>query len=63
MTTKKDLETVININNECTDYIEDEDTGHEPTPDLELQGNDNTSATEIYVTMEVETEVQNQKID
>jgi len=30
---------------------------------LELQGNDNTSATETYVTMEVETEVQNKKID
>jgi len=30
---------------------------------LELQGNDNTSATENYVTMEVETKVQNQKID
>jgi len=29
--------------------------------DLELQGNDNTSATETYITMEVETEVQNQK--
>jgi len=43
--------------------IEDEDTDHEPTLDLELQGNDNTSAAETYVTMEVETEVQNQKID
>jgi len=31
--------------------------------DLELQGNDNTSATETYVTMEVEIKVQNQKID
>jgi len=30
---------------------------------LELQGNDNTSASETYVTMEVETEVQNKKID
>jgi len=30
---------------------------------LELQGNDNTSETETYVTMEVETAVQNQKID
>jgi len=29
---------------------------------LELQGNDNTSATETYVTMGVETEVQNRKI-
>jgi len=29
---------------------------------LELQGNDNTSETETYVMMEVETEVQNQKI-
>jgi len=29
---------------------------------LELQGNDDTSETETYVTMEVETEVQNQKI-
>jgi len=28
---------------------------------LELQGNDNTSATETRVTMEVETEVQNKK--
>jgi len=39
-------------------------TDHEPTLYLELQGNDNTSETETYVTiMEVETEVQNQKID
>jgi len=30
---------------------------------MELQGNDDTSATESYVTMEVETEVQNKKID
>jgi len=30
---------------------------------LELQGNDNTSETETYVTMEVETEVQNKKVD
>ena len=30
---------------------------------LELQGNDNTSETETYVTMEVETEVQNEKMD
>jgi len=29
--------------------------------DLELQGNDNASETETYVTMEVETEVQNKK--
>jgi len=30
---------------------------------LELQGNDNTSETETYVTLEVETEVQNRKTD
>jgi hypothetical protein len=30
---------------------------------LELQGNDNTSETGTYVTMEVETEVQNEKMD
>jgi len=30
---------------------------------LELQGNDNTSETETYVTMEVETEVKKKKID
>ena len=30
---------------------------------MELQGNDDTSETETYVTMEVETEVQNKKID
>jgi len=30
---------------------------------LELQDNDNTSERETYVTMEVETEVQNKKID
>jgi len=30
---------------------------------LELQGNDDTSETETCVTMEVETEVQNKKID
>jgi hypothetical protein len=37
MTTEEDLEKVININNECTGAIEDEDTDHEPTLDLELQ--------------------------
>jgi hypothetical protein len=63
MTSEEGLEKVININNECTGYIEDEDTDHEPTLDLELQGNDNTIETETYVTMEVETEVQNEKID
>jgi len=63
MTTEEDLEKVININNECTDDIQDEDTDHEPALDLELQGNDNTSETETYVTMEVETEVQNEKMD
>jgi len=63
MTTEEDLEKVININNECTGDIEDEDTDHEPTLDLELQGNDNTSETETYITMEVETEVQNEKMD
>jgi hypothetical protein len=63
MTTEEDLEKVININNECTGDIEDEDTDHEPALDLELQGNDNTSETETYVTMEVETEVQNEKMD
>jgi len=31
MTTEEDLEKVININNECTGDIEDEDTDHEPT--------------------------------
>jgi len=30
---------------------------------LELQGNDNTSETETYITMEVESGVQNQIID
>ena len=30
---------------------------------LELQGNDNTNETETYVTMEVETEFQNKKMD
>ena len=58
---KEDLEKVINNNNECTGDIENEDTDHEPALDLELQGNDNTSETETYVTMEVETEVQNEK--
>jgi hypothetical protein len=36
MTTEEDLKEVININNECTGDIEDEDTDHEPTLDLEL---------------------------
>jgi hypothetical protein len=40
MTTEEDLEKVININNECTGDIQDEDTDHEPTLDLELQDND-----------------------
>ena len=41
MTTEEeeDLEKVININNECTGDIQDEDTDHEPAVDLELQGN------------------------
>ena len=63
MTTEEDLEKVLNINNECTGDIEYEDTDDEPTLDLELRGNDNTSETETYVTMEVETEIQNKKID
>jgi hypothetical protein len=58
ITTEEDLEKVININEECTGDTEDEDTDHGPTLDLELRGNDNTSATETYVTMEVQTEVQ-----
>jgi len=61
--TTEDLEKVININNECTGDVEDEDTDHEPTLDLVLQGNDNTSETETYVTMEVETKFQNEKMD
>ena len=63
MTTEEDLEKVININNECMGAIEDEGTDHEPILDLELQGNDSTSETETYVTMEVEIEFQNEKID
>jgi len=63
MTTEEDLEKVININNECMDDIQDEDTDHEPTRDLESQGNGDTSTSETYVTMEVEIEVQNQKTD
>jgi len=43
--------------------IEDEDTDHEPTLDLEMQGNDNASKTETHATMKVETEVQNEKMD
>jgi hypothetical protein len=61
MTTEEDLEKVININNERTGDIEDEDTDHEPTLDLELQGNGKTSETEHYITMEGDTEVQNEK--
>jgi len=63
MTTEEDLEKVININNECTGDIEDEGTDHKPTLDLQLQSNDNTGETETYVTMEVETEVQNEKMN
>ena len=63
MTTEEDLEKFINKNNECTGDIGDEDTDHEPALYLELQGNDNTSEKETCVTMEVETEVQNEKID
>jgi len=40
MTTEEDLEKIININNICTGDIEYEDTDHEPTVALELQGND-----------------------
>jgi hypothetical protein len=45
MTTEEDLKKVININNECTGDIEDENTDHKPTVDLEFKGNDNTSET------------------
>jgi hypothetical protein len=37
MTTEEGLEKVININIECSDDKENEDTDHEPTIDLELQ--------------------------
>ena len=47
MTTQEDLEKVININNECTGDIQDEDTDHEPALDLELQGNDNTMIIQV----------------
>jgi len=63
MTNEEGLEKVMNINNEFTRDIQDEDTDHEPALDLELQGNDNTSETENYVTMQVETEVQKEKMD
>jgi hypothetical protein len=58
MTTEEDLEKVAN-NNECTGDIEDEHIDQETTLHLELQGNDNTSETETYVIMEMETEVKN----
>ena len=63
MATEEELENVININNDCTGDIEDEHTDREPALDLELQGTDNKNETETYVTMEVETEVRNVKID
>jgi hypothetical protein len=64
ITTEEDLKSVININNERTSDIgDDEESDYEPTLNLELQGNDNINETETYVTMEVETEVQNEKID
>jgi len=63
MTTEEESVKVININNESTGDIEDENIDHEPTLDLQLQGNDNTGVTEAHVTMKVETEVQNKKID
>jgi hypothetical protein len=59
MTTEEYLEKVININNECTSDVEDDAIDHEPTLDLELQGNDITSEMETNVMMEVETGVQN----
>ena len=62
MTTEEDLEKVININNKYTGDTTDEDTDRKPSLDLELQGNDNPSATGNYVTMEVQTEDQNKKI-
>jgi len=62
MTTEEDLEKVLYID-KCTGDIAEEDTDHEPTLDLELQGNVNKSETGTYVTMEVETEVRNEKID
>jgi hypothetical protein len=62
--TTEDLKKVLNINNERTSDIEDgEESDYEPTLNLELQGNDNTNQTETFVTMEVETEEQNEKID
>jgi hypothetical protein len=62
MATEEDLKNVININNERTSDIEDdEESDYEPTLSLELQGNNNTNETETHVRMEVETEVQNEK--
>ena len=64
ITTEEDLKSVININNERTSDIEDdEESDYEPTLNLELQGNDNINETETYVKMKVETEVQIEKID
>jgi len=60
MTTEEDLEKVLYID-KCTGDIAEEDIDHEPTLDLELQGNVNKSETGTYVTMEVETEVRNEK--
>lgn len=40
--------------------IEDEDTVHEPTIDLELQDNNNASERETYTMMEADTGVQNE---
>ena len=62
MTTEENLEKVININNECTGDIEDEDTDHEPALHLELQGNDNTSETETYVTMKWRPKIKMKKL-
>jgi hypothetical protein len=46
-----------------SDTEDDEKSDYEPNLNFELQGNDNTNETETYVTMDVETEVQNKKID
>jgi hypothetical protein len=63
ITNEEDLKKVLKINNEPTSDIEDdEESNYEPTLNLELQGNDNTNEAETNVTMELETEVQNEKI-
>lgn len=55
ITTKLDLNKVINISNEYISNVEDEGADLEPAIDLELLENTNSSETEAYTKIEADT--------